>query len=65
MYRQTDTQTDNQTHMKVNVEYTLSGFREFFLQPIIKDQSNNPNNLILKGNFSNLKIQSTGEIEKL
>ena len=36
MYRQTDTQTDT----KVNKEGTLSGFQEFFLQPIIKDRSN-------------------------
>ena len=36
VYRQTDTQTDT----KVNTEDTLSGFQEFFLQPIIKDRSN-------------------------
>ena len=35
-HRQTDTQTDT----KVNTEDTLSGFQEFFLQPIIKDRSN-------------------------
>ena len=32
--------TDRQTHKKVNTEDTLSGFQEFFLQPIIKDRSN-------------------------
>ena len=36
---QTDTQTDRQTDTKVNTEDTLSGFQEFFLQPIIKDRS--------------------------
>ena len=36
----TDRQTDTHTHMKVNTEDNLSGFQEFFLQPIIKDQSN-------------------------
>ena len=30
-----------QTDTKVNTEYTLSGFQECFLQPIIKDRSNN------------------------
>ena len=35
-------QTDGQTHTKVNTEDTLSGFQEFFLQPIIKDRSNLP-----------------------
>ena len=34
-------QTDTQTDTKVNTEDTLSGFQEFFLQPIIKDRSNN------------------------
>ena len=34
--RQTHTQTDT----KVNTEGTLSGFQEFFLQPIIKDRPN-------------------------
>ena len=33
-------QTDTQTDTKVNTEDTLSGFQEFFLQPIIKDRSN-------------------------
>ena len=33
-------QTDRQTHMKVKIEDTLSGFQEFSLQPIIKDRSN-------------------------
>ena len=35
---QTDTHT--QTDTKVNTEDTLSGFQDFFLQPIIKDRSN-------------------------
>ena len=38
--RQTHRHTDTQTHTKVNTEDTLSGFQEYFLQPIIKDQSN-------------------------
>ena len=33
-------ETDGQTHTKVNTDGTLSGFQEFFLQPIIKDRSN-------------------------
>ena len=33
-------QTPRQTDTKVNTEDTLSGFQEFFLQPIIKDRSN-------------------------
>ena len=37
---QTDTHTHRQTDTKVNIEDTLSGFQEFFLQPIIKDRSN-------------------------
>ena len=37
---QTHRQTDTQTHMKVTTEGTLSGFHEFFLQPIIKDRPN-------------------------
>ena len=32
--------TDGQTHMKVNTEGTLSGFQDFFFQPIIKDRPN-------------------------
>ena len=36
---QRDTRTDRQTHTKVKTEDTLSGFQEFFLQPIIKDRS--------------------------
>ena len=36
-HRQTDTQTDRH---EVKTEDTLSGFQEFFLQPIIKDRSN-------------------------
>ena len=33
-------QTDGQTDTKVTTEGTLSGFQEFFLQPIIKDRPN-------------------------
>ena len=40
----TDGQTDGQTHTKVKTEDTLSGFQEFFLQPIIKDRSNSCDN---------------------
>ena len=32
--------TDTQTDTKVNTEGTLSGFQDFFLQPIIKDRPN-------------------------
>jgi len=32
-------QTDTRTDTKVNTGDTLSGFQDFFLQPIIKDQS--------------------------
>ena len=39
-HRHTDRHTDRQTDTKVNTEDTLSGFQEFFLQPIIKDRSN-------------------------
>ena len=38
--------TDRQTCMKVNTEDALSGFQEFFLQPIIKDRSNRFTNLL-------------------
>ena len=38
---QTDTHTQRQTHTKVTTEGTLSGFQEFFLQPIIKDRPKN------------------------
>ena len=34
--------TDGQTHTKVNTEGTISGFQDFFLQPIIKDRPNSP-----------------------
>ena len=34
-------QTDTQTHTKVTTVGTLSGFQEFFLQPIIKDRPKN------------------------
>ena len=37
---QTDRHTDTQTDTKVNIEDILSGFQEFFLQPIMKDRSN-------------------------
>ena len=36
---QTDRQTDTRTH-RVTTEGTLSGFQDFFLQPIIKDRPN-------------------------
>ena len=36
-----------QTHTKVTTEGTLSGFREFFLQPIIKDRPNTVKNIAL------------------
>ena len=36
----TDRHTDRQTHTKVTTVGTLSGFQEFFLQPIIKDRPN-------------------------
>ena len=39
-HRHTDTQTHTQTHTKVITEGTLSGFQDFFLQPIIKDRPN-------------------------
>ena len=42
---QTDRQTDRQTHTKVTTEGTLSGFQEFFLQPIIKDRPKNETTL--------------------
>ena len=35
-----DRQLHTQTYTKVNIEYTLSGFQEFFLHPIIMDRSN-------------------------
>ena len=37
----TDRRTDVQTDTKVATVGTLSGFQEFFLQPIIKDRPNN------------------------
>ena len=36
--RQTHRQTD--THTKVTIVGTLSGFQEFFFQPFIKDRTN-------------------------
>ena len=33
--------TDGRTDTKVNTDDTLSGFQDIFLQPIIKDRSNN------------------------
>ena len=39
VHRRTDTQTHRQTH-RVTTEGTLSGFQDFFLQPIIKDRPN-------------------------
>ena len=48
-------QTDGQTHTKVTTEGTLSGFQDFFLQPIIKDRPNNNNPsqklILLSGNM--------------
>ena len=38
--KQTDRHTDRHTDTKVNTEDTLSGFHEFFLQPIINNRSN-------------------------
>ena len=46
--RQTHRHTDTQTHTKVKTEDTLSGFQEYFLQPIIKDRSNNCMTCILQ-----------------
>ena len=37
---QMDRHTDIQIHTKVTTVGTLSGFQEFFLQPIIKDRPN-------------------------
>ena len=34
---------DRHTYIKVNIEDTFSGFQEYFLQPIIKDRSNEQN----------------------
>ena len=36
----TDRQTHRQTHTKVTTVGTLSGFQDFFLQPVIKDWPN-------------------------
>ena len=41
-----DGQTDRQTDTKMTTEGTLSGFQEFFFQPIIKDR---PNKKIQRG----------------
>ena len=41
---QTDRQTDRQTDMKVPSVGSLSGFQEFFLQPIFKDRPNKKRN---------------------
>ena len=40
--------TDRFTHTKVNTEDTLSGFQEFFIQPIMKNRSNNKHNAELQ-----------------
>ena len=37
----TDRRTDGHGHTKENTEDTLSGFQEFFLQPVIKYRSKN------------------------
>ena len=47
----TDRQTDTQTHTKVISEGTLSGFQDFFLQPIIKDRPNKPLYIIINENI--------------
>ena len=44
--------TDRRTHTKVTTEGALSGFHEFFLQPIIKDRPNN-SRYIIKNYFLN------------
>ena len=52
----TDTQTHRHTHTKVTTVGTLSGFQEFFLQPIIKDRPNNWNPLILLPKEAHINI---------
>ena len=49
-YRDTDThrQTDRQTDTKVTTVGTLSEFKEFFFQSIIKDRLNNKHNAELQ-----------------
>ena len=44
--KQRNRQTEKQTHTKVTTEGTLSGFQDFFLQPIIKDRPNDNNNML-------------------
>ena len=51
---QTDTHTDRQTDTKVNTEDILSGFQEFFLQPIMKDRSNNESIYLAPFQFTTL-----------
>ena len=57
----TDRHTHRQTHTctKVNTEDTLSGFQEFFLQPIIKDRSNSSHFLEVCIRFRSLEIIKT------
>ena len=55
----TDRQTHRQTDTKVNTEDTLSGFQDFFLQPIIKDRSNNDYILMKSKPFAALFIKLT------
>ena len=43
----TEKQTDRHTDTKVTTEGTLSGFQDFFLQPIIKDRPKNGLRLVL------------------
>ena len=50
---QTDRHTDRQTDTKVNTEGTLSGFQDFFLQPIIKDRPNKYDKCLVKSIISN------------
>ena len=56
----TDAQTHRQTDTKVNTEGTLSGFQDFFLQPLIKDRPNNLEpELILMPEIENCDNQNT------
>ena len=45
-------QTDAQTDTKVNIEDTLSGFHEFFLQSFIKDRYNTRPYSLLQKTYS-------------
>ena len=55
---QTDRQTDRQTH-RVTTVGTLSGFQDFFLQPIIKDRPNKSKSksyMNITGTFAGLQL---------